>query len=85
MKAFSYTAIFAVVVSLASAQDNSGKVGVIETGAYADIILVDGNPLEYLFVLGASFDTWAAPGQGSGVDTTPFVMKSGKACINCLE
>ncbi|MEH6584419.1 MAG: hypothetical protein V7754_20970 [Halioglobus sp.] len=85
MKTFSYTAIFAVVVSLASAQDNSGKVGVIEPGAYADLILMDGNSLEHLFVLGASFDMWAAPSQGSGVDTIPFVMKSGKAYINSLE
>ena len=31
-----------------------GKLGVIEPGAYADLILVDGNPLEDLAVLGAN-------------------------------
>ena len=31
-----------------------GKLGVIEEGAYADIILVDGNPLEDITVLGGS-------------------------------
>jgi imidazolonepropionase-like amidohydrolase len=32
-----------------------GKLGVIEEGAYADIILVDGNPLEDLSAIGASW------------------------------
>lgn len=34
-----------------------GKLGVVEEGAYADILIVDGNPLEDLSVIGTS-DKW---------------------------
>ena len=54
-----------------------GKLGVIEVGAYADIILVDGNPLEALSVLGATYDLWAPPRPTQAVSTIPFVMKDG--------
>jgi imidazolonepropionase-like amidohydrolase len=54
-----------------------GKLGVIEVGAYADIILVDGNPLEDLSVLGATYDMWATPRATQAVSTIPFVMKDG--------
>lgn len=55
-----------------------GKLGVIETGAFADIILVDGNPLKDLSVLGATFDMWAAGRTTRDIKTIPFVMKDGK-------
>ena len=55
-----------------------GKLGVIEKGAYADIILVDGNPLEDLGLLGASIDMWAPPRTERTIKTIPFVMKDGK-------
>lgn len=61
-----------------------GKLGVIEEGAYADIILVDGNPLEDMSVLGASFDMWATPRAEIGVKTIPFIMKDGKIYTNNL-
>lgn len=61
-----------------------GKLGVIEEGAYADIILVDGNPLEDMSVLGASFDMWAPPRTEIGVKTIPFIMKDGKIYTNNL-
>jgi imidazolonepropionase-like amidohydrolase len=62
-----------------------GKLGVIEVGAYADIILVDGNPLEDLSVLGATYDMWAPPRATRSVGTIPFVMKDGKIYRNILE
>jgi len=50
-----------------------GKLGVIEEGAYADILLVDGNPLENL-------DLVADPGKNFLV-----IMKDGKIYKNTLE
>ena len=38
-----------------------GKLGVIEEGALADILIVDGNPLEDLSVLGASPKWFGVP------------------------
>ncbi len=61
-----------------------GKLGVIEEGAYADIILVDGDPLKDLSVLGASSSMFAKPRQTSSVDTIPFVMKDGNIYKNNL-
>jgi imidazolonepropionase-like amidohydrolase len=61
-----------------------GKLGVIEKGAYADIILVDGNPLKDLKLLGASFDMWAKPRNERTIATIPFVMKGGKIYHNKL-
>ena len=61
-----------------------GKLGVIEKGAYADIILVDGNPLKDLSVLGASETMWAPPRSTASVKTIPFVMKDGKIYRNTL-
>jgi imidazolonepropionase-like amidohydrolase len=62
-----------------------GKLGVIEEGAYADIILVDGNPLEDPRLIGASesmFDSEPRP--TSSVDTIPLVMKDGVVYKNTL-
>ena len=61
-----------------------GKLGVIEKGAYADIILVDGNPLEDPKLLGASFDMWVTPRADRSIDTIPLVMKDGKIYYNEL-
>ena len=60
------------------------KLGVIEKGAYADIILVDGNPLKDLSVLGATFDMWATPRATIDIKTIPLVMKGGKIYHNKL-
>jgi imidazolonepropionase-like amidohydrolase len=63
-----------------------GKLGVIEEGAYADIILVDGNPLEDLSVIGASPKMFGVPPRPtSSVDTIPLVMKDGKIYKNTLR
>ena len=53
------------------------KLGVIESGAYADIILVDGNPLDDLSLVGASEKMFGDSRPTPSVDTIPFVMKDG--------
>jgi imidazolonepropionase-like amidohydrolase len=60
------------------------QLGVIKKGAYADIILVDGNPLKDLKLLGASFDMWAPPRTERTIKTIPFIMKDGKTYKNTL-
>ena len=63
-----------------------GKLGVIEEGAYADILLVDGNPLEDITVIGGNekwFDAEPRPA-GKGVDTLRIIMKDGKIYKNTL-
>lgn len=55
-----------------------GPLGVIEEGALADILLVDGNPLEDITVLGASPDQYTAPDRKAGeIDTINLIMKDG--------
>lgn len=61
-----------------------GKLGVIEEGAYADIILVDGNPLEDLSVVGGAASMFGVPRPTSSVDTIPLVMKDGKIYKNTM-
>ena len=63
-----------------------GKIGVIEPGAYADIILVDGNPLEDLACLGAHEKLFPNPPRKiAGHKTIPFIMKDGKVYKNTLK
>jgi imidazolonepropionase-like amidohydrolase len=62
-----------------------GKLGVIENGAYADIILVDGNPLEDLTVIGAAPSMFkSAPRPTNTVKTIKLIMKDGKVFKNTL-
>ena len=63
-----------------------GKLGVIEEGAYADMLLVDGNPLEDITVIGGNekwFDAEPRP-FGKGIDTMRIIMKDGKIYKNTL-
>ncbi len=60
-----------------------GKIGVIEEGAYADILLVDGNPLEDITVIGGSELWFDAPAR-DGIDTMRIIMKDGKIYKNTL-
>ena len=60
------------------------KLGVIEPGAYADILIVDGNPLEDLSVLGANEKWFDAPPRDRGFDTIRVIMKDGVIYKNTL-
>jgi imidazolonepropionase-like amidohydrolase len=60
-----------------------GKLGVVTTGAYADLLLVDGNPLEDLTVIGANKKWFDAPAR-DGIKTMRVIMKDGKIYKNTL-
>jgi imidazolonepropionase-like amidohydrolase len=53
-----------------------GKLGVIEEGALADILIVDGNPLKDLSVLGANSKWFDAP-MPKQLETLRMIMKDG--------
>jgi imidazolonepropionase-like amidohydrolase len=61
-----------------------GKLGVIEAGAYADILIVDGNPLEDLSVIGTSEKWFDAPEPPESPETIRIIMKDGKIYKNTL-
>lgn len=61
-----------------------GKLGVIEEGAYADILLVDGNPLEDVSAIGGSEQWFDAPPRKQEVSTIRLIMKDGKIYKNTL-
>ncbi len=61
------------------------KLGVIEEGAYADILIVDGNPLEDLSVLGANPKWFDAAPRDRGFETIRVIMKDGVFYKNTLE
>jgi imidazolonepropionase-like amidohydrolase len=60
-----------------------GRIGVIEEGAYADILLVDGNPLEDITVIGGNELWFDAPDQ-DGIESMRIIMKDGKIYKNTL-
>lgn len=62
-----------------------GKLGVIEVGAYADILLVDGNPLEDFSVLGTSDKWFDGPERPYSPETIRIIMKDGKVYKNTLN
>ena len=61
-----------------------GKLGVVEVGAYADLILVDGNPLEDLRLVGASEEMFGESRPTPSVDSIRIVMKDGVIYKNTL-
>ena len=61
-----------------------GKLGVIEEGAYADILIVDGNPLQDISAIGANSKWFDANPRGEGIDTLRIIMKDGKIYKNTL-
>ena len=62
-----------------------GPLGVIKEGAYADILIVDGNPLEDITVLGGSKLMFDAPERKpGGIKTMRLIMKNGKIYKNTL-
>jgi imidazolonepropionase-like amidohydrolase len=63
-----------------------GPLGVIKEGAYADILLVDGNPLEDISVLGGNPKMFDAPERKAGdIETIRVIMKDGKIYKDTLE
>ena len=61
-----------------------GKLGVIEKGAYADILIVDGNPLEDIRAIGGHHQWLDAPPRGPEVEPIRVIMKDGKIYKNTL-
>lgn len=61
-----------------------GKLGVIQEGALADIIVVDGNPLEDISVLGAETSVFDAPAP-TEIRTIRLIMKDGNLYKNTLN
>jgi imidazolonepropionase-like amidohydrolase len=55
----------------------SGKAGVIEEGAAADILIVEGNPLQDMSVLGANTKWFDADPEWKPIDTLKVIMKDG--------
>jgi imidazolonepropionase-like amidohydrolase len=61
-----------------------GKLGVIEKGAYADILIVDGNPLEDLSVIGTAEEWFTGPARPESPETIRVIMKDGVFYKNTL-
>jgi len=61
-----------------------GKLGVIEAGAYADILIVDGNPLEDIRAIGGHDKWFDAEPRGQDVPVIRVIMKDGKFYKNTL-
>jgi len=60
-----------------------GKLGVVEVGAYADLLLVDGNPLEDITVIGGN-EKWFDAEPRDGIKTMRVIMKDGVIYKNSL-
>jgi imidazolonepropionase-like amidohydrolase len=63
---------------------HDGKLGVIEEGAYADILLVDGNPLKDVSSIGGS-ELWLKASKPTDIKTIRVIMKDGKVYKNTLK
>ena len=63
----------------------AGKLGVIEKGAYADLLLVDGNPLEDITVLGGNEKWFDAEPEYKLIPTIHLVMKGGNIYRNEID
>ena len=61
-----------------------GKLGVIEEGAYADILIVDGNPLEDFSVVGTGDQWFGADPRPDSPETIRIIMKDGVIYKNTL-
>ena len=54
------TLIGITAVTAEEYSDDGGDIGVIEEGAYADILIVNGNPIEGISVIGGSLEWFDA-------------------------
>ena len=62
-----------------------GKLGVIEPGAYADLLIVDGNPLEDITVIGGAEQWFDADPEWTPIETIRVIMLNGAIYKNTLE
>lgn len=63
----------------------TGALGVIKEGAYADILLIDGNPLEDITLIGGSKELFDAPDRKPGdIPAMDLIMKDGVIYKNTL-
>jgi imidazolonepropionase-like amidohydrolase len=62
-----------------------GKLGVIEPGAYADLLLVDGNPLEDISVIGGTTEWFDADPEWKPIETIRLIMLNGAVYKNTLN
>ena len=62
---------------------HAGKIGVIEEGAYADLLLVDGNPLADISVIGGN-ELWLKAPKPTDIETIQIIMKNGVIYKNTL-
>jgi len=62
-----------------------GKLGVIEEGAYADILIVDGNPLEDISAIGGNPKWFDAGPRDEGLEVLRVIMKDGVIYKNTLD
>lgn len=61
-----------------------GKLGVIEAGALADLILIDGNPLEDITTIGGTDAWFDADPEYKEIETLKVIMKDGQIYKNSL-
>jgi imidazolonepropionase-like amidohydrolase len=61
-----------------------GALGVIKEGAYADILIVDGNPLEDISTIGGNAKWYDAEPRESDIPSIRVIMKDGKIYKNTL-
>ena len=62
-----------------------GKLGVIEEGAYADILTFDGNPVEDLAAIEVNPKWFDGPACDQDLKTLRLIMKDGKIYKNTLD
>ena len=62
----------------------AGKQGVIEVGAYADLLVVEGNPLEDISVIGGATEWFDADPEWKPIPTLKVIMKDGVIYENTL-
>ena len=63
----------------------NAKLGVIEEGAYADILIIDGNPLKDFSVVGTGNKWFDAEPRPESPETIRIIMKDGKIYKNTLK
>jgi len=61
-----------------------GKLGVIEKGAYADLLIVNGDPLEDMSAIGGDKGWFDAAPRNQNVENIKLIMKDGKIYKNTL-